>query len=248
MKSLILFLYVLIAAPQQNLFEQATEAYNNAQYQEAVDLYEQILEEDQHSAELYFNLGNAHYQLGQVGPSVYYFEKALMLKPDDPEILNNLNYAQNMRIDAIETVPRSFFGRLNDSVLSVFHFDQWARIAIVFVLLAVLSFLLYQWIGSSTSKRFFFITALGSIGLALLVLVLGYFDYQQYLNEQPAVIYSSQVQFSSAPNARGEILFTLHEGTKVNVLEQYDQWAKVELADGQTGWLLAESLRLLKDF
>ncbi|PQJ16339.1 SH3 domain-containing protein [Aureicoccus marinus] len=248
MKSLICSLYLFLAWPQQVVFEQAAEAYNAEEYKKAIELYESVLEEGQHSAALYFNLGNAHYQLGEVGPSVYYFEKALLLDPEDAEIRNNLNYANNMRIDAIEQVPKSFFGQVRESILGWFHFDQWARIGIVFMLISVMSFLAYQWIAGSTFKRFFFIVALGAVGLSLLTLLISYLDFQQYQSEQPAVIFSQQVSFTSAPNTRGDILFTLHEGTKVNVLEQYDQWAKVELPDGQTGWIISESVRLLKDF
>lgn len=248
MKSLFFLISLLVSSPQQDLFEQAAEAYNAEKYTEAIAFYEQILEQDQHSASLYFNLGNAHYQLGEVGPSVYYFEKALMLDPDDPEIQNNLNYALNMRIDAIDEVPKSFIKRLSDSILGWFHFDQWGRIAIFFVLLSVLGFLAYQWISGSVLKRFFFILSLAAFGLCLVAILLGFLGYQKYQSEQPAIILSEQVNFSSAPNSRGDILFTLHEGTKVNVLEEYDEWAKVALADGQTGWLLSESLRRLKDF
>ena len=35
---------------------------------------------------------------------------------------------------------------------------------------------------------------------------------------------------------------------ELNVLEEFDSWKKIELTDGQTGWLLSESLKVLKDF
>ena len=248
MKSLILVVSLFFFPPQQDLFDQATEAYNAEEYTKSIELYEKVLAQGKHSAAVYFNLGNAHYQLREVGLSVYYFEKALMLDPDDPEIQNNLNYAKNMRIDAIDEVPKSFLRRLSDTLLGWFHFDQWARIAIAFILLSVLAFLAYQWITGSALKRFFFIFSLGAFGLCVIALLLGFFGYQKYKAEQPAIILSEQVNFSSAPNSRGDILFTLHEGTKVNIQEEYDEWAKVSLADGQTGWILSESIRPLKDF
>ncbi|MEX0315389.1 MAG: tetratricopeptide repeat protein, partial [Allomuricauda sp.] len=79
------------------LFNRATEQYNEGEYTKAIESYERILENGEHSAELYFNLGNCYYKLNAIGPSIFYYEKALLLKPNDSEILNNLSYAQNMR-------------------------------------------------------------------------------------------------------------------------------------------------------
>jgi len=37
------------------------------------------------------------------------------------------------------------------------------------------------------------------------------------------------------------------EGTKVQVLESFESWMKVEISDGQRGWLKEKQLKLLKD-
>jgi SH3-like domain-containing protein len=52
----------------------------------------------------------------------------------------------------------------------------------------------------------------------------------------------------SEPNARSQETFVLHEGTKVQVLDQLDDWRKIELEDGSTGWLQKENIKMLKDF
>src|SRR5690554_7793015 len=71
--------------------------------------WKDILQNDEVSAELYYNLGNAYYRLNQIGPSIYYYEKALQLAPNDADIKNNLAFAENARIDAIEPLPQSIF-------------------------------------------------------------------------------------------------------------------------------------------
>ena len=92
--SVVIFLFGLVAFGQnETLFNQATEAYNEGAYQKAVDNYLEILDNGQHSAELYYNLGNSYYKLNQIAPSIYYYEKALLLRPNDEEIKNNLAYA-----------------------------------------------------------------------------------------------------------------------------------------------------------
>jgi tetratricopeptide (TPR) repeat protein len=62
-------------------------------YEQAIDAYGSVLKTNQHSSELYFNLGNCYYKLNKVAP-IYSYEKALVLSPNDKEVLNNLKFAQ----------------------------------------------------------------------------------------------------------------------------------------------------------
>lgn len=57
-----LFMVLLCTAQNDQLFEQATDAYNAGDYEKAVSFYNNILENGKHSAALYFNLGNAYYK------------------------------------------------------------------------------------------------------------------------------------------------------------------------------------------
>ena len=83
-------------AQNQSLFEQGNQLYNDGKYAEAIDKYKAILDSENHSAELYFNLANAHYKLNHIAPSIYYYEKALKLSPKDQDIKNNLAFANTI--------------------------------------------------------------------------------------------------------------------------------------------------------
>ncbi|MBT8318614.1 MAG: tetratricopeptide repeat protein, partial [Gramella sp.] len=69
----IFLLFIGFSGFSQNdlLFEEANSAYQSGNYQDAVKAYEKILENGEVSAELYYNLGNAHYKLNNVAPSIY---------------------------------------------------------------------------------------------------------------------------------------------------------------------------------
>ena len=43
----------------------------------------------------------------------------------------------------------------------------------------------------------------------------------------------------------GEELFFLHEGTKVELLEDFQEWVKIELANGNQGWIRREAIKIL---
>jgi len=88
----VLPLGVLEAAPApEALFSQANEAYSREEYTDAIDLYRQCLAEAQSGA-LHYNLGNAYYQTGEIGPAVLHYEKALALRPNNPDAHANLHF------------------------------------------------------------------------------------------------------------------------------------------------------------
>lgn len=230
------------------LFERATEAYNTGEFQKAIDFYQKILDNDQHSAALYFNLGNSYYKQGEIGSSIYYYEKALLLDPDDAEIKNNLGYAKNMRLDAIEEMPETAFVRFYDITINYLSFENWAYLAVALMFLFVLSYIAYYLLQGSTQKRIAFITSLVAISLCAVTTLFAYLQYEDFKKDNPAIIFTREIAVTAEPNQRSERIFTLHEGTKVNVLETLGDWQKIKIADGQTGWLPSENLRILKDF
>jgi tetratricopeptide (TPR) repeat protein len=83
-------------------FEQGNALYKKGDYKGAAEQYEGILKQGKQSVEVYFNLGNAYYKLNQVAPSVYNYEKALLLDPGNKDVTVNLGFAKKMAIDDIK--------------------------------------------------------------------------------------------------------------------------------------------------
>jgi len=64
-------------------------------------------------------------------------------------------------------------------------------------------------------------------------------------NKKYAIIFSNEINIWSEPNLRAEIQFTLHEGTKVELLDSLDEWEKIRIANGSEGWIKNASLKSL---
>ena len=252
MKQVLYILVFLIStlsfAQNKTIFEQANALYNDGNYTEALNKYTSILEQDEHSAELYFNIANAHYKLNNVAPSIYYYEKALLLKPNDKEILNNIAYARNMTIDAIEIVPEVGFSRLIKNATNTMVFDNWAKVSVVLVIFFVFLFLMYYFSHSTSKKRLAFITSVSSLILAFIALAFAFNSYGLEQKNQPAIVFAQESQIKSEPNLRSTESFKLHEGTKVQVIDTVSNWKKIKLADGKTGWVSNDDIKMLKDF
>ena len=61
-------------------------------------------------------------------------------------------------------------------------------------------------------------------------------------NHSYAIIVSPSVTIKSSPDDSGTELFQLHEGTKVEIIDQLGEWKEIRLSDGNFGWLRMEDL------
>ena len=62
-----------------------------------------------------------------------------------------------------------------------------------------------------------------------------------------AILFSNQIDNWPEPNQQAELLFSLHEGTKVEVLDILENWKKIRIANGSEGWIENASIRYLNN-
>ena len=235
-----------VTAQNEALFDEANTLYNDGKYAESIDIYNRVLDSGKHSAELYFNLGNAHYKLNNIAPSIYFYEKALQLSPNEEDIKNNLAFAKNMTIDDIDIIPETGFAKLLNNLTHYLSYDGWAKAAVVFVFCFVILFLVYYFAYSSLKKRLAFMASMASLFLFFVSLTLAFHKYSLDKKDRPAIVFATESKVKSEPNSRSEELFRLHEGTKVQILDTINHWKKIKLTDGKTGWVVNDDIKALK--
>lgn len=245
----IVYLFLLISQVffAQSSFEKGNALYQKGQYQQAVDAYESIIKEDkQQSAELYFNLGNSYYKLNKVAPSIYNYEKALVLKPHDPDVLNNLKFAKKLTIDEIKEVPKVGFAKLIQNFTGIFNYNTWAKISVGIAFAFLLAFIGYYFSQLTLSKRIYFIGMFVLLVALLLSVSAGMSQKNHFDNDRPAIVFAELSEVHSEPRKAGSAILVLHEGAKVYVKETIDQWKKIELTDGTEGWIDGSTIKEVK--
>ena len=229
----------------QTAFEKGNQLYQKENYTEAINSYESILASGEHSADLYFNIGNCYYKLHKVAPAVYNYEKALQLNPNDDEIKTNLDFARKMTIDDIKVVPKVGFSKLIEDFTSSYHYDTWAWITVVFAFLLLVFFAGYYLSGTAFKKRIFF-SGMFFIFLGIVLSVSsGIYEKNRIASEKPAIIFAETASIKGEPKANGPETILLHEGTKVYVLESIANWKKIQLTDESTGWINEDAIKEL---
>ncbi len=241
---LLAFFNLEAQTPEQS-FEAGNTQYAEGRFQEAIDAYKKVLDSGQESAALYFNLANANYKLNNIAPSVYYYEKALRLDPTDTDVKNNIQFAEKMKIDAITPLPENTVKKWFNSVLNLLTVDGWAYATILFVFLFVILFVAYYFTFGSGKKRALFTTSFLSLMFAILSLVFAYNAFAKAEKDKPAIVFSKEVDVKAEPNLSSPKSFTLHEGTKVMILDTENNWKRVQLADGKSGWIPISDIKEL---
>ncbi len=248
MKKILLILSILVSQFfwAQSAFENANKLYQQEKYQYAANAYEGIINSGKHSAEVYFNLGNCYYKLHKIAPSIYNFEKALQLSPNDEEIKTNLDFARKMALDDIKIIPKVGFHKLISDFTSTYYYDTWAWITVALGFIFFLFFLGYYFSATTFKKRLFF-TGMFAVIVGIVVSAFsGIYEKNRVSNERPAIVFSESVAVKSEPKVNAPDSFTLHEGTKVYVLESTSNWKKIELTDETTGWIESSAIKELK--
>jgi tetratricopeptide (TPR) repeat protein len=224
---------------------EADSAYVRGQYQQAISLYESLLEQGS-SADVFYNLGNAYYRTENIPEAVLNYERALLLSPGDRDIRFNLQIARSRTFDKIVPEPEMFFVTWYRSLVSMMSVDGWARTALVALALTIILLLVYLFSDKIWLRKVGFF---GGVALFLLFVVANIFAWQQksdLLHRKGAIVFSPAVTVKSTPAANGTDLFILHEGTKVDITDgSMKDWKEIRIADGKEGWIESKHLRVI---
>lgn len=238
----LVFCIPVRAGEYTDLIKKGNEHFKAGEYDAAIDTYESVLSSNKESAELYYNLGNAYYKSKNVPAAILNYERAIKLDPQDEDLQFNLKLANLKTVDKIEVIPMFFIGELGEDLKDSASLNTWGWIAIISMWLAAALFFLYASSSAPGVKRISFFVALILVGVSITTFSFGYQKYTSVYKDVEAIIFVPSVIVKSAPDPGETDLFLLHEGTKVFVEEQMDDWNKIRLADGSIGWIPVQAI------
>ena len=236
--SVIIFLgFCCIATAQDSLLVTANRHYADGEFSQAIALYQEVLNSQKVSAEVYYNLGNSQYKSGKYTQAIINYERALLLAPDDDDIRFNLSLANRHIQDAISPLPRMFLVRWWENISNNFSVDEWGKISVISFILVLLLTAIFIFNRSSAIKKLTFWIGI----LMILATVISYNVAAQQenrlTNQRNAIVTQPSITVKSSPSEGGTDLFLIHEGLKVQIKNQLGSWIEIRLADGNQGWL-----------
>lgn len=243
MKRLYLLIALLVIqfsisfAQQEDPVQNATVAYDQGNFSQAIDVYESLIATYGTSPELYYNLGNAYFKDKNYAKAILNYERCLIYDPGNSDASVNLEFAKANCVDKIEEIQPIIFKSWFNAISNTMSCNTWSIVSITFFLVFVVCIFGYFFGKQITIRKTGFYLG---IVMILLCLISNLFANQQknrIMIRDYAIVMSPTVTVKSSPAESGTQLFTVHEGLKVKVRSTLGDWSEVELSDGNVGWL-----------
>lgn len=211
--------------------------YRNGEYEKAIEEFNKLVDEGYLGTSLFYNLGNSYYRIGKIGLAILYYEKALKLSPSDEDIKHNLNFAGLSTVDRIQPLPTFFLFEWWETILGSFTENGWAYIIFILYLLVIFLAGSYFFAGSIRQQKLVLFSGVAALLVLAISISLLVVKINREATVKSGVILEQFVTVKSSPDPKSTDAFVIHEGLKVNLEDNLDEWVKIRLADGKVGWI-----------
>ena len=225
----------ILAAPfafAETDWDAANKAYHAGKYDEAKFDYLRLVQAGQYSPDLFYNLGNAWFKLGDQGRAILNYERALVLNP-------RLDEAQANRLSTLKVVG-------NDDEPTVR--DRAGGYADCFVLTASIAFWIFAF-----ALVFSFVKPRPVARLCRIISVLAGLAWVAgagaaiWVGEGPkdpsrALVVDSMAELKYGPAVSARSAESLQIGNHVEILSERGDWTFCRASSGTLGWILTRKI------
>jgi tetratricopeptide (TPR) repeat protein len=209
-------------------WEAANEAYQKGKYEEAKVDYIQLAGTREYSAELFYNLGNAWFKLGDQGRAILNYERALILNPRLEEARVNLQTA--LRIVGNDEQPtfRERIGRYAD------YFPLIASIAFWIAVFCLIPGLRRHGRYTTFWRSALIAAALICFGSAGMSFLIG----TGPKDPNRALVIESATDLKYGPAVTARPVESLQIGQQVQLISERGDWTFCRASTDNLGWIL----------
>ena len=220
-------------------FETGNGLYAQGKFKEALQTYESLVESGNYSANLFYNLANAEFRLGDHGKAALNYERTLALEPSHPEAHANLAFVRaqtGAKLTEPEWWNRLFVDLPTSAYAVIAALMGWAAL---FGCVA----LLFRTPNRSSSVSSLILRIASCLFIAAYCVAAIRFLQK---DDSFAVITAKRSDARFAPMESAQLAETLPAGSHVRVLTRSGIWAYCSLPNGNRAWLPNDTIEPLK--
>ena len=244
----LLLMSVVVSATAQTSterWEAGNKAYIEGNYDKAIEEYTAILDGGEYSMKLYYNLANAYFKAGANGKAILYYNKALRIAPSQEDIRHNLALAEAQTKDRIAVIPEFFLNRWLRTMRNSMSCTAWSVLSLLMFGTMLAFGLLFLLASQVRWRKVGFYGALCAFVMFVATTSFAVSSRNDMLSHSEAIVMGTAISVKSSPDRSATDLFVLHEGTKVEILTEVDEWVEVVIADGKKGWTLKSNIETI---
>lgn len=232
----VLGMFLAASSPASEAdFRAANELYEQRQFAEAAAAYEKLITGGTVSPNVYFNLGNARFKLGEVGPAIAAYRRAQQLAPRDPDIRANLKFARDKTGNTgAEPPPESWPQRLTS--------NEWTLLACIplWICFLLLAFAQLRPAWQKAVRGYAIVPGVLAVGFGICAGIAA-----QHQSRQAAVVIADEAVVRHGPFNDSPSAFSLREGAELLVIDQRENWIRVSAGPNRIGWVPAAQVTVI---
>jgi tetratricopeptide (TPR) repeat protein len=209
-------------------WETANEAYQQGKYEEAKVDYLQLVRTGQYSADLFYNLGNVWFKLGDQGRAILNYQRALLLNPGLAEAASNLRTV--LRIVGNDDQPT-----LHEQIGA--YADYYPLIASIAFWILVFS-LFPGWRRRGRSGAFWRSLCLVAGFIFLLSAATSVWVGSGVKDTRRALVVDPAADLKYGPAVSARSVESLQIGEQVELISERGDWTFCRAGTGNLGWIL----------
>jgi tetratricopeptide (TPR) repeat protein len=230
------------ASDHARAFFSAIESYKQGDYAAAAAQFEALAQSGVRSGPLFYNLGNACLKDGRLGPAILWYERALKLMPNDPDLRFNLQHARSQARDAPSDDGQA-------SLLRILFFwkDHLGESAVwMLALIFNLIFWVMAGVWYMTGHRGWIRAALAAGLPALIFAAVAASDLYAGGRPSAGIVLPDRIAIRSGLEDDSTELFVLHAGAAVRILDRRGHHYLVRFTSEKIGWVGQNSVGLIR--
>ena len=225
----------------EEAWRRGNDAYLHGDYAAAVAAYEEVDRQAPPSADVAFNLGDAYFHKGALGPAIWAFERALSLDPNDDDARYNLEKARKLAAR-----------RAHDRMEGEDKEPAWMRLVGGVAPATATWFFVALYLGffaaliarrAARSEWRPALTAGAGVLAAGALLTGALLAGRVTLDRIPfGVLLPDEVAVKEGADTNYRTSFDAHAGLRVRIVDRDQEWLRVRLANGLEGWVKAQEI------
>lgn len=231
-------------------------AYEAKEYSEAVRCFEQVAELGYTSADLYYNLANSYFKLGEqlaeegnrkfsggeLCRAVLNYHRALREDPALEDARYNLELAVDYTNDT-EPLPESFIVTLWRGARDTATSNSWAIASLVLFGLMLGLIIFYLLSNNIALRKLSFFAALLLFVGFILSTTFALSSRSEVVGDNRAVVVCSDTTpVHASPESESKIIRQPSQGVTIRVVREYGEWSEISFADGEKGWIRSSKI------
>jgi len=213
-----------------NNFDHANLLYSKKDFSNALKIYKDLLDNGYDNFQINYNIGCCYFEQKKIGEARYYFERSLYYRPFENDVFFNLNIIYN-KIDNPHVGEHTIMTR---------RIIYFIPMKIVIVLIIIFQFLTIVFLVLTylinTKRKYFFILFTITLIFTLFFTFTFFIQYKIY-NIKYFVTTAEKSNLYVIPDDTETLLTSVNIGTSGIIIEEVDDYIRIKLKDGITGWL-----------